>query len=137
MDRIKIETLDHSKSFIIPWEWVENNIKPKVNDLEAQAERGTLTGYLYRKRLAEIPERTITFDKSLYRYEIKSLLQLIRQEKLLVTYFEDYLDKYVTAEFYIPKPELNIRKLPLNNDTDMILYEPFSLTLIAYGGLIE
>lgn len=136
MDRIKIETTDHLRSFEIPWEWVsKDGIKPKVNDTEAQAERGTMSGYLYRKRQAEIPEQSLSFTKSLYRYQIKDLLKLIREEKLLVTYFEDYVDEFITDEFYIPKPDLTRRELPADNNTDNILYAPFDLTFIAYGGL--
>lgn len=134
MDKIKFMTLDGSRSFEVPWEWVEKDgLKPKTNDLEASAKRGKLNGYLYRKRQAQIPDHTLQFVKSLYRYEIKPLLNIVKEEKIKVYYFDDWADKYVTAEFYVPKPDLARREIPLDNNTDNILYAPFSMEFISYG----
>ena len=80
-------SVDETLFFDIPWEWIEKNgLKPKTNDLEATAKRGKLNGYLYRKRQAQIPDYTLQFIESLYRYQIKTLLNIIKEEKIKVYY---------------------------------------------------
>ena len=134
MDKIKFMSVDETLSFEIPWEWIEKDgIKPKKNDLEASAKRGKLNGYLYRKRQAQIPDHTLNFVKSIYRYELKPLLKIINDEKIKVYYFDDWLDKFVKTDFYVPKPDLVRREIPEDNNTDNILYAPFSLEFISYG----
>lgn len=134
MDKIKFMTEDNSSSFEIPWEWVEKDgLKPKTEDLEATAKRGKLNGYLYRKRQGQFPDHTLQFVKSLYRYQIKTLLNIIKQEKIKVYYFDHWKGAFVTAEFYVPKPDLSVREIPRDNNTDNILYAPFSLEFISYG----
>lgn len=134
MEKIKFMSIDETLSFEIPWEWIEKDgLKPKKNDLEAIAKRGKLNGYLYRKRQAQIPDYTLNFIESLYRYQIKSLLNIIKQEKIKVYYFDDWADRYVTTDFYVPSPDLSRKRIPLDNNTDNILYAPFSIEFISYG----
>lgn len=134
MEKIKFMSIDETLSFEIPWEWIEKDgLKPKKNDLEATAKRGKLNGYLYRKRQAQIPDYTLNFIESLYRYQIKSLLNIIKQEKIKVYYFDDWADRYVTTDFYVPPPDLSRKRIPLDNNTDNILYAPFSIEFISYG----
>lgn len=134
MEKIKFMTTDGKLSFEIPWEWIEKDgLKPKTNDLEATAKRGKLNGYLYRKRQAQIPDHTLKFVNSLYRYQIKPLLEIIKEEKIKVYYFDGWVDKFITTDFYVPKPDLSIREIPVDNNTDNILYAPFSLEFISYG----
>lgn len=134
MDKIKFMSVDKTLSFEIPWEWIEKDgIKPKKNDLEATAKRGKLNGYLYRKRQAQIPDHILVFTEALYRYQIKPLLNIIKQEKIKVYYFDDWVDRFVETDFYVPPPELPRRRIPTDNNTDNILYAPFSLEFISYG----
>lgn len=134
MDKIRFMSVDETLFFDIPWEWIEKNgLKPKTNDLEATAKRGKLNGYLYRKRQAQIPDYTLQFIESLYRYQIKTLLNIIKEEKIKVYYFDHFADKFVTTDFYVPKPDLSIKRIPEDNNTDNILYAPFSLEFIGYG----
>ena len=134
MDKIRFSTIDGTKSFEIPWEWVEKSgLKPKTNDIESNAKRGFLNAYLYRKRQAQIPDHTLKFVKSLYRFEIKTLLDIIKQEEINVYYFDHWADKFLTTKFYVPKPDLTVEKIPYNNDTSNILYAPFSIEFISYG----
>ncbi len=134
MDKIKFSTIDGTKSFEIPWEWVEKGgLKPKTNDIEASAKRGHLNAYLYRKRQAQIPDHTLQFVKSLYRFEILDLLEIIKQEDLNVYYFDHWANRFVTTKFYVPKPDLTVEKIPYDNNTDNIRYAPFSIEFISYG----
>lgn len=134
MNKIKFMSVDETLSFEIPWEWIEKDgIKPKTNDLEAKAKRGKLHGDLYRKRQAQIPDHTLVFVEALYRYQLKPLLNIIKQEKIKVYYFDDWADKFVTTYFYVPKPDLARREVPSDNNTDNILYAPFSMEFISYG----
>ena len=134
MDKIKFLTTDGKKSFEFPWEWVEKGgLKPKTNDIEATAKRGRLNAYLYRKRQAQIPDHTLQVVKSLYRFQILDLLEIIKQEELNVYYFDHWANKFVTTKFYVPKPDLSVEKIPYDNDTGNILYAPFTIEFISYG----
>ncbi len=134
MNQIKFMTMDETKIFEIPWEWIEKRgLKPKKNDLESVAKRGKLNGRLYRKRQAQIPDYTLQFVKSLYRFQIKDLIDIIKQEQIKVYFFEHFKGQFVTKDFYVPPPELPVDRVPYDNDTDNILYAPISLEFISYG----
>ena len=135
MNKIKITNPNNGSDFFeIPWEWINvNDYTQILNDLEASAERGKLTGKLSRKRLAEIPSASIPINKRLKQEEVFPLLKLLKLVKLNITYFEPYLNKFVTREFYATKPQLKIYQLPLDNNTNNILYDKFSIELIGYG----
>lgn len=134
MKKIKFETKDGNKSFEIPWNWIEKNgIKPKSNELQSKAKRGTLNGRLYKKRQAIIPDYTLQFTSELYRFQILDLLEIIKQEEFYVTYFDHYANRIVQADFYSPFPELSVVKIPYDDNTDNILYAPFLLEFISMG----
>ncbi|MCI8575636.1 MAG: hypothetical protein HFI09_04115 [Bacilli bacterium] len=134
MEQIEFKSVDGKLSFKLPWEWIEKDgIKPKTNDLEATAKRGKLNGRLYRKRQAQIPDHSLKFVQSLYRYQIKPLLNIIKQEQIKVFYFDDWADKFVETDFYVPKPDLVRREIPEDNNTDNILYAPFEMEFVSYG----
>lgn len=134
MDKIKFETTDEQRSFEIPWDWIEKDgLKPKSNDLDSKAKRGNLNGYLYRKRLAQIPDYTLQIIKSLKRSQIEDLLFIIKQEECYVTYFDHWKGSSVKTKFYTPKPDLPVRKLPYDNNVSNIEYAPFSIEFISYG----
>lgn len=136
MKKIKISTTDHKTYFEIPYEWLpKGGLKPKLNDLEASANRGKTTGYLFRKRMAEVPEYTLDFKKGLKQGQLKELWSLIRNEKLLVFYFCQYENQYVEREIYIPKPDTTISIIPENDNTDDIVFDSFTLDLIGYGDI--
>lgn len=137
MDKIKIINADNtSEYFEIPWEWISiDGLEPNLNDLEAKAERGVTTGYLYRDRLCEIPEYIIKILKNLKQSELHPLLKILRKVKTQVRYFDPYENGYVTREFYVPKPHLVTHKVPKNGDTQNIIYKPFDITLKGYGGV--
>lgn len=137
MNKIKITNADNtSEYFEIPWEWITiNGLEPNLNDLEAKAERGVTTGYLYRDRMCEIPEYTIKILKKLKQIEIYPFLKVIRKVKVNVYYYDPYENGYVTREFYIPKPKLSIHKIPKDNTTQNIVYNSFDITLKGYGGV--
>lgn len=134
MERIKFASVDGTLSFDFPWEWCETkNLKPRKNDLEATAKRGKLNGTLYRKRQAQIPGFILPISTNVYRYEVKALLKIIKQEKYKATYFNHWTDEFVTSEFYTPPMDLPIKELPENNNTDNILYAPFDIEMIGYS----
>ena len=135
MNKIKIFNEDKTNFFEIPWEWVQQDDSGNLNDLEASAERGKTSGYLYRTRAAEIPEFTIKIIKKLKQSDIKLLLSIIRNTKVWVYYFEKWEDMYVTKEFYVPKPNIPVYKRPTNNDTNEIIYQPFEIVFKGYGDI--
>jgi len=134
MEQIKFSSVDGTLVFYYPWEWMENkNFKPKTNDLESVAKRGKLNGKLYRKRQAQIPDYVIPINCCVLRRDIKILLSIIKQEKYYVTYFDHWAGRVVTTEFYSPKPELPVKKIPYDDNYDNILYAPFEFEIIGYG----
>lgn len=136
MNKIKISTNDSSQNFEIPWEWIEGGgLIPILNDLEAKAERGITTGYLFRVRQAEIPSMKLKVIKALTQAELYPMLRIIREVKFKLTYFEKYENTFKTIDVYAKKPDIAIRKYPLDNNTDNILYEPFEIELTGYGGI--
>ncbi len=136
MNKIKLATVDGESVFEFPWEWIESKgIDFEVNDLEAKAERGIVTGTLFRKRQAEIPSAKLKISKALMQEEVFPLLRIIREEKIMLSYFEKYENAYKTIEVYAKKPNMQVRRYPIDNNTDAILYEPFELQLTAYGGI--
>lgn len=134
MDKIKIININNSSDFFeIPYEWLPMGTQgPYLNDLEASAERGKLTGALSRVRCAEIPAATLDIDKSLKQKEIYPLLKLLRMVAVNIYYFEKYENKFITRKFYAKKPNPSWRKIPEDNNTDNIEYEPFTIEFSGY-----
>lgn len=136
MNKIKLATIDGESVFEFPWEWIESKgIDFDVNDLEAKAERGIVTGTLFRKRQAEIPSAKLKISKALTQLQVYPLLKIIRNEKIMLTYFEKYENTYKTIEVYAKKPSMSVRRYPVDDNTNEIIYEPFELQLTAYGGI--
>lgn len=137
MDRIKIiNPSDESNFFEIPWEWLEKGTyAPSLNDLEASAERGKMTGKLSRVRCAEIPAATLAIKKKLTQKELYPLLNLLRLVKIHIYYFEKYVNAFVTKEFYATKPNPSIYKFPKDNNTDNIIYDEFTIEFAGYGDI--
>lgn len=137
MNRIKFETTESAsiqKSFFIPWEWInKDGLVPKTNDLESKAKRGNLNGYLYRKRIAQVPDYILKILKNIKRSEITDLLFILAQEECYVTYFDHWAGREVRAKFYTPKPELSVKKIPEDNNYNNIVYGPFNIEFIGYG----
>ena len=48
-------------------------------------------------------------------------------------YFEKYLNKFVTREFYAQKPNPPIWRIPENNNTNNIIYDKFTIDFAGYG----
>lgn len=134
MDKIKFMSKDGTKSFEIPWDWIEKGgLKPNSNELQSKAKRGTLNGRLYKKRQAIIPDYKLQIVCKLYRFQLKSLFEIIKQEEMNVYYFDHYIGQFVTKDFYVPWPELAVDRIPPNNEVDNILYQPFLLEFISMG----
>ncbi len=134
MDKIKFESKDGKEVFEIPWEWIEKGgLKPTSNELQSKAKRGALNGRLYKKRQAIIPDYTLQFLKNLYRFQLLELFEIIKQEEMNVYYFDHYVGKFVTKDFYVPWPSPPVEKIPYDNNTDNILYSPFVLEFISMG----
>ena len=91
MRKINISTIDGSHSFDFPYEWIESSgLTPILNDLEAKAERGITTGYLFRVRQAEIPSMSLKINKCITQAEAFPMLRVLREVKFKLTYFEKY-----------------------------------------------
>lgn len=137
MEKIKIiNPADPNDFFEIPWDWLEEGTyAPTLNDLEASAERGKLTGKLSRVRCAEVPAATLEISKALKQLDLKDFFRLLRLAKIYIYYFEKYLDAFVTKEFYAEKPNPKIRTIPEDNNTDNIVYEPFTVNFSGYGDI--
>lgn len=137
MNKIRITNPNNSNDYFdIPWEWIEKGTyAPNLNDLEASAERGKLTGTLSRVRCAEVPSATLPIKKKLTQKELYPLLKLLRLVKIKITYFEKYLNSYVTKEFYAQKPNPTIYKVPKDNDIDKIVYNEFTIEFAGYGDI--
>lgn len=136
MNKIKVSTMDGSRSFEFPFEWIESTgITPVLNDLEAKAERGITTGYLFRVRQAEIPSMTLKINKSLTQAQVYPLLRILRETQFKLYYFEKYENAYKTIDVYCKKPDMAVEKYPTDNNTDNIVYKPFDIQFTAYGGI--
>lgn len=120
--------------FDIPWNWVEKP-NPELNDLEAEANRGKLTAYLYRVRAGEVPDLKIPIIKRLTQAELWPLWQIIRPVKLKLRYFEKYVNKFITIDIYVKKANPPVYKYPSDDNTDKIIYEPFDLEITSYGSI--
>lgn len=135
MDKIKIiNPNDNTDYFELPWDWLpEGTQGPTLNDLESTAERGKMTGALSRVRCAEVPAATLDIDKRLSQKELYPLLKLLKLVKINIYYFEKYLNKFVTREFYAKKPNPNWWRIPEDNNTDNIIYDKFTIEFAGYG----
>lgn len=135
MDKIKISDPDNKiPSFEIPWDWLPQGVQgPTLNDLENSAERGKKTAYLRRVRAGEVPAATLDIDKRLTQAEIYPLLRLLKLVKIHIYYFEKYLNKFVTKEFYSQKPNPPYWLIPEDNNTDNIVYDKFTIEFAGYG----
>lgn len=135
MDKIKIINPSNDLDFFeIPWEWLPEGVQgPYLNDLEASAERGKLTGTLSRVRCAEVPAATLDIDKKLSQAEIYPLLRLLKLTKIKIYYFEKYLNRFVTRDFYAQKPNPPIWRIPEDNNTNNIIYDKFTIEFAGYG----
>lgn len=136
MKPIRITNVSNGVYFDIPWPWItKSGLSPNLNDLDASATRGITTGYLYRARIGEFPEYTLRIIEKLTQKELAPFLSIIRNVKVNVTYFEPYQNKYITEEFYIPKPKLTQQSIPKTDEPDKIIYDPFEVTFIGYGSI--
>lgn len=135
MNKIKItDPRGAIASFEVPWEWIpKDTYGPELNDLESKAERGINSGYLSRSRAAEIPAATLQINKELTQKELWPLWQLLKLEKINIYYFEKYLNKFVTREFYAKKPNPKVVSIPDDNNTDEIIYSSFEIQFTGYG----
>lgn len=135
MDKIKIINPSNSSDYFeIPWEWLpEDTYAPTLNDLENSAERGKTTAYLSRVRAGEVPAATLNIGKKLTQKELYPLLRLLKLVKINIYYFEKYLNKFVTREFYAQKPNPEIHRIPKDNNTDDIVYKEFTIEFAGYG----
>lgn len=134
MDKIKIINIDDSSDYFeIPYEWLKEGTQgPYLNDLEASAERGKLTGTLNRVRCAEVPAATLDIIKSLTQKELYPLLRLLRKVAINIRYFEKYENRFITRKFYAKKPNPAWKKIPEDNNTDNIEYEAFTIEFSGY-----
>lgn len=136
MQKIKFETIDGSKSFEIPWEWLPKGTQgPTLNDLESSAERGKLTAKLVRVRAGEIPAGTLDINKQLTQAEIYPLLSIIRNVELYMTYFEKYDNDFKKIKVYVKKINPPYVEVPKDNNTDNILYDKFTIEISAYESI--
>lgn len=135
MDKIKIINPSNSSDYFeIPWEWLPQGSQGfYLNDLEASAERAKLNGKLSRVRCAEVPAATLDIDKELTQAELYPLFRLLKLVKVNVYYFEKYLNRFVTREFYAEKPNPTVKEYPKDNNTNKILYNKFSINFAGYG----
>lgn len=134
MDKIKVINIDNSADYFeIPYEWLPTGVQgPYLNDLEASAERGKMTGALSRVRCAEVPAATLEIKKSLTQKELYPLLRLLRKVAINIYYFEKYENRFITRKFYATKPNPSWRRIPNDNNTDNIEYEPFTIEFSGY-----
>ncbi len=139
MDRIKIS--DPSgiiPAFEIPYEWLPEGVQgPTLNDVEKTAERGSTTAYLVRVRAGEIPAASLEIMDRHSQEELYPLFSLLKLVKINIYYFEKYLNQFITREFYAQKPNPAIYRYPEDNNTDNIIYEPFTIEFAGYGDVNE
>lgn len=134
MDKIRIiNTKNNDDYFDIPWEWLKEGTQgPTLNDLESVGERSKLNGKLTRVRCAEIPAMSIEIIKKLTQRELYPLFRLLRMVEVNIRYFEKYKNSYVTTRFYAQKPNPVIHEYPEDNNTDNIIYKPFTIDFAGY-----
>lgn len=84
-------------------------------------------------RAGEVPAATLDIDVQLTQGELYPLFKLIKLTKIDIYYFEKYLNKFVTREFYAPKANPKVLKIPSDNNTDNILYDKFTIEFAGYG----
>ena len=139
MNRIKISDPNGIiPEFEIPWEWLPQGVQgPTLNDMESSAERGKKTAYLSRVRAGEIPAATLDIDERLTQGELWPLFRLLKLVKVNIYYFEKYLNKFVTREFYAQKPNPPYWEIPEDNNTSNIVYDKFTIEFAGYGDVNE
>lgn len=139
MDKIKFISIKNpNKTFELPYEWLPAGTQgPTLTDLEKVGERGATTAYLVRVRAGEVPAATLDICKRLTQKELFPLLEIIREVKIEIYYFEKYLNKFITREFYVQKINPPWHQLPEDNNTDNIEYEPFTINFTGYGDVNE
>lgn len=137
MQKIRISNPKNSNDFFdIPWEWLPQGCQgPTLNDLENSAERGKKNAYLARIRAGEVPAAILDIDKRLTQEELYPLFRLLKLVKINITYFEKYLNKFVTKEFYAKKPNPPYWQIPLDNNTNNIIYDKFQIEFAGYGDI--
>jgi len=119
--------------FDIPWEWLPSGVQgPMLNDLESKADRGKKTGALNRVRCAEIPAASLKIIRPLTQGTLYPLFRLLRMVAINIRYFDKYENAFVTKKFYAQKPNPTIRQVPQDNNTDNILYDPFTIDFAGY-----
>lgn len=85
-----------------------------------------------RIRCAEIPAANLEIIEPLTQRELFPLFKLLRLVEIYIYYFEKYENKFVTKRFYAQKPNPPYREIPLDDNTDNIVYEPFSIDFAGY-----
>ena len=58
---------------------------------------------------------------------------MLKLVKIKIYYFEKYLNKFVTRDFYAKKPNPKMWKVPETNETDDIVYDKFTIEFSGYG----
>lgn len=134
MDKIKIiNPNDDSDYFEIPYEWLPQGTQgPTLSDLESKASRSIFKAKLYRVRSGEVPAATLDVAVRLSQKELYPLLRLLKLVKIKIYFFEKYLNKFITMNFYAEKPNPKWHSIPENNNTDNIIYEPFTINFAGY-----
>lgn len=137
MNKIRISNPKNASDYFdIPWDWIIDKSPGMIlSDLESSAERSKYKAKLTRVRSARVPSGELQINKMLTQKEIYPLLKLIDLVKVNITYFEKYKNGYVTVACYITKVNPTIHEIPADNNTDNIVYNPFTLSIAAYEGI--
>ena len=83
-------------------------------------------------RCAEIPAATLDIAKSLTQRELYPLFRLLRMVAININYFEKYENAFITKKFYAQKPNPKWKKIPEDDNTNNIKYEPFTIEFSGY-----
>lgn len=135
MQNIRLISYDNPNDYFdIPWTWTSLP-SPSLDDLEAEANRGKLTAYLYRVRAGEVPSIKIPIIKRLSQKQLKPLFRIVRPVHLYLSYFEKYDDCFKQIEVYVKKPNPPYYRVPEDNNTDNIIYQPFDLEIASYESI--
>lgn len=134
MDKIKITNPNDPNDFFeMPYEWLPQGVQgPTLNDLEARANRSANKSKLYRVRSGEVPAATLDIAVRLSQKELYPLFRLLKLVKIKIYFFEKYLNKFITMYFYAEKPNPKWHFIPEDNNTDDIIYEPFTINFSGY-----
>lgn len=124
-------------NYSIPLELMQaKSYKAKLNTVDEDAYNDN-TGKLHRSVVQKIP--IVSFDtmdldektKNEFFDNCRANYTIAKERKAIMSVYCPELGKYVSQEMYMVDPEIPISEI--DEDTNNVYYEPFTITFKGYG----